>query len=72
MQVAPGSEDHAAFEFALYEWNSTTSAITTPPDALARGNAIMQARTRHDAGAESRLIEQLIRIVRHRRGLAYR
>ena len=60
-QVAPGSEDRAAFEFALYEELDDLGDHDAAWDALARGNAIMQARTRHDAGAESRLIEQLIR-----------
>ena len=60
-QVAPGSEDHAAFEFALYEELDDLGERDAAWDALARGNAIMRTRTRYDAGAESRLVDELIR-----------
>ena len=59
-QVAQGSEDHAAFEFALYEELDDLGEHDDAWNALARGNAIMHARNRHDADAESRLIDKLI------------
>ena len=61
-QVAPGSEDHAAFEFALYEELDDLGDHDAAWQALARGNAIMRARTHHDTDADGRLIEQLIRV----------
>ena len=59
-QTAPGSEDHAAFEFALYEELDDLGDQEAAWDALARGNAIMHARTHYDADAERRLIDGLI------------
>lgn len=59
-QVARGSEDHAAFEFALYEELDDLGELDDAWNALARGNAIMHARNRYDADAESRLIDRLV------------
>ncbi len=59
-QVAPGSEDHAAFEFALYEELDDLGEHDEACAALARGNAVMHARTRYDADTERGLIDQLI------------
>ena len=64
-QVTQGSEDHAAFEFALYEELDDLGEYDEAWNALARGNAIMHARTRYDADAESRLIDGLIRTFGH-------
>ena len=60
-QVAPGSEDHAAFEFALYEELDDLGEHDDAWGALARGNAIMRARTHYDADVETRLVDGLIR-----------
>ncbi len=59
-QVAPGSEDHAAFEFALYEELDDLGEHDAAWDALACGNAIMRARMRYDPAAETRLIDALL------------
>ena len=58
--MAAGSEDHAAFEFALYKELDDLGEHDAAWNALARGNAIMQARTRYDADAETRLVDALI------------
>ncbi len=59
-QVARGSEDHAAFEFALYEELDDLGEHDAAWGALARGNAIMRDCTRYDIDAESRLVDALI------------
>lgn len=59
-QVAPGSEDHAAFEFALYEELDDLGEHDAAWDALARGNAIMRARMRYGPAAETRLVDALL------------
>ncbi|RZA20257.1 MAG: sulfotransferase family protein [Lysobacteraceae bacterium] len=59
-QAASGSEDQAAFEFALYEELDDLGEHQAAWDALARGNAIMRARTRYDARVETRLIDGLV------------
>lgn len=59
-QVTRGSEDHAAFEFALYEELDDLGEHDAAWGALARGNAIMRDCTRYDLDAESRLVDALI------------
>ena len=59
-QVETGSEDHAAFEFALHEELDDLGEHDDAWSALARGNAIMRARNPYDSAAESRLIDGLI------------
>lgn len=58
-QVAAGTEDHAAFEFALHEELDDLGEYGEAWEALARGNAIMHARTPYDPSAESRLFDRL-------------
>lgn len=59
--VPQGSEDHAAFEFALYKELEDLGDLDAAWDALQRANAIMAARLPYDPGAEERLFDAIIR-----------
>jgi tetratricopeptide (TPR) repeat protein len=58
--VAPGTEDHAAFEFALHKELDDLGELDDAWAALVRGNAVMHGRVGYDAAAETRLFDQLI------------
>jgi Sulfotransferase family len=58
--VAPGSEDHAAFEFALHKELDDLGQLDDAWAALDRGNAVMAARMPYDAAAEERLFDRII------------
>jgi len=58
--VPHGSEDHAAFEFALYKEFEDLGRLDDAWAALARANAVMAARMPYDANAETRLFDALI------------
>lgn len=59
-EVPPGSEDHAAFEFALYKELEDLGDSDAAWEALDRGNAIMRQRNARDADAERGLFDALI------------
>jgi len=59
--VPRGSEDHAAFEFALYKELEDLGRRDEAWSALARANAVMAARMPYDANAETRLFDGVIR-----------
>ncbi|BDU14941.1 sulfotransferase [Lysobacter auxotrophicus] len=59
-RVAPGTEDHAAFEFARYKELEDLGDYAAAFEALARGNAIMHARVQHDPARDARHIDALI------------
>ena len=59
--VESGTEDHAAFEFALHKELADLGDHEAAWEALARGNAVMAARLPYDAAAEERVFESLIR-----------
>ena len=56
--VQPGSEDHAAFEFALFEELEDLGRYDEAFAALQRGNDIMYALLKHDR-AQRRMFEAL-------------
>jgi hypothetical protein len=58
--VERGSEDHAAFEFALYTELERLGETAQAFAALARGNAVMYGRLDHDIARESVLFDTLI------------
>ncbi len=58
--VMQGSEDHAALEFALHKELEDLGRYDEAWDALARANAIMYARQRHDPEHAWRLFNSLI------------
>lgn len=58
--VEAGSEDHAAFEYALYKELEDLGDFDAAWAALERGAALMYARLRHDPAAESRIVDALI------------
>ena len=58
-RVEPGSEDHAAFEFARYKELEDLGRFDEAWAALLRGNAVMAARNPHDAALEQRLFARL-------------
>jgi len=58
--VERGSEDHAAFEFALYTELEGLGEATQAFAALMRGNAVMYGRLDHDIARESALFDTLI------------
>ncbi len=58
--VAPGTEDHAAFEFALHKELDDLGELDDAWAALVRGNAVMHGRLAYDAIAETRLFDQVI------------
>jgi tetratricopeptide (TPR) repeat protein len=59
--VQPGSYEHASIEFARYKELEDLGRIDEAWTALARGNALMYARHKHDPGHTRRLFEHLIR-----------
>ena len=61
-QVAQGSEDHAALEFARYKELEDLGRYAEAWPALARGNALMYARFEHDPKVATRLFRRLIDI----------
>jgi tetratricopeptide (TPR) repeat protein len=60
-RVAPGSEDHGAFEYALYKELEDLGDYAGAWAALERGAAIMFARAPYDTAGERRLIDWLMR-----------
>jgi hypothetical protein len=60
-EVQPGSEDHAAFEFALHTELADLGDDEGAWQALERGNAVMAARLPYDAAAEERVFDGLVR-----------
>ena len=58
--VKPGSEDHAAFEFAQYKELEDIGEYDDAWHALQRANDIMFRRQRYDADAKRREIDALI------------
>lgn len=58
-QVQPGSEDQAALEFARYKELEDLGRHDEAWNALAKGNALMAARTAYDAPRKERLLEDL-------------
>ena len=59
-RVTRGSEDHAAFEYALYKELEDLGDYDGAWAALERGARTMFARVHYDAAAESRLIDALL------------
>ena len=58
-RVQRGSEDHAAFEYALYKELEDLGDDDAAFDALARGAAVMFARLDYDTAAERRVVDAL-------------
>ena len=58
--VEPGSEDHAAFEFALHKELDDLGHLDDAWAALERGNAVMAARLPYDGAGEERLFDHII------------
>ncbi|HEX6832261.1 MAG TPA: sulfotransferase [Rudaea sp.] len=59
-RIARGTEDHAAFEFALYKEYEDLGNYEEAWAALARGNAIMSAKLAFKEERERKLTETLI------------
>lgn len=59
--VPPGSEDHAAFEFALYKELDDLGETDEAWAALQRANAVMASRLPYDPAAEEALFDATIR-----------
>jgi tetratricopeptide (TPR) repeat protein len=59
--VPQGSEDHAAFEFALYKEYEDLGDFDAAWSALQRANAVMATRVAYDAADEERLFDLIIR-----------
>lgn len=59
-QVQPGSEDHAAFEFAQYKEFEDLNRYDEAFAALERGNAIKYVRQQHDPEREAALFDAII------------
>ena len=57
LRVEPGSEDHAAFEFAQYKELEDLGRYDEAFAALERGNAIMYSRVSYDAAREGELFD---------------
>ncbi len=60
--VEQGSEDHAAFEFALFEELEDLGEYGAAFEALQRGNEIMYARQEHDPQREAAVFDALINL----------
>jgi tetratricopeptide (TPR) repeat protein len=58
--VPSGSEDHAAFEFALYKELEDLGEYDDAWAALERGNAVMAGRLAYDPVAEDRLFDRIV------------
>lgn len=59
-RTMPGSEDHAALEFARYKELEDLGRHEQAWDALAQANRVMHALLRHDPEREARAFENLI------------
>lgn len=59
--VRPGSEDHAALEFAYYKELEDTGSYEEAWDALEQGNNLLFARQQHDPATAWQVIEHLIK-----------
>lgn len=59
-RVEPGSEDHAAFEFARFKELDDLDRRDEAWASLVRGNAIMHARLAHDPGRERSQFDKII------------
>lgn len=59
-EVAQDTEDHAGFEFARYKELEDLGRFDEAWDALARANAVMHARLKHDSGREEALFDAVI------------
>ena len=59
-KVAPGSEDHAALEFAQFEIAEDLQRYDQAFGALQRANSIMYARQSHDIARDDALFDDLI------------
>lgn len=59
--VPKGSEDHAAFEFALYKEYEDLGDLDAAWRALQRANAVMAARVPYDAAHEEKVFDLLLR-----------
>jgi tetratricopeptide (TPR) repeat protein len=57
--AAPGSEDHAALEFARYKELEDLGRYDEAWESLARGNAMLYARQQHDPEQAGRLFDGL-------------
>lgn len=60
LTVSPGTEDHAAFEFALYKELEDLGRLDEAWAALERANVVMAGRMSYDRAAEERLFDALI------------
>lgn len=60
--VERGSEDHAAFEFALFKELGDLGQHDEAFAALERGNAIMYARQKHDVAREAALFDAIVEL----------
>ncbi len=58
--VEQGSEDHAAFEFALHKELDDLGQYEEAWHALQRGNGVMQRRLGHDPSSERAIFDALI------------
>jgi len=58
-RVEQGSEDHAAFLYALYKELEDLGDDAAAWAALERGSAVMFAQVKHNAAAESRIVDAL-------------
>ena len=61
-RVPRGSEDDAAFEYALYKELEDLGDYDAAWAALERGSAILFARLRYDPAVESRLVDDLAKL----------
>ena len=59
-RVERGSEDHAAFEYALYKELDDIGDFDDAWAALERGSAMMYARLKHSAAGERRIVDSLL------------
>lgn len=59
--VRPGSEDHAALEFAYYKELEDTGSYDEAWGALERGNRLLFARQQHDPAIAWQVIDHLVR-----------
>jgi tetratricopeptide (TPR) repeat protein len=64
-RVERGSEDHAAFEYALYKELEDLGEHADAWSALERGSALMFARLRHGAVDETRIVDGLLGLCTH-------
>lgn len=62
LRVEPGTEDHAALEFARYKELEDLQRHDEAWQALARGNALMSTRLPCDVRGDSALLDRLLEI----------